>query len=249
MVSPIRRFGLLAPPGNVALEQELRCLIPAGVMYHHNRLSRPGSVMTSESLTAMADSVDRAAYDVAQAYPEIIVYGCTSGSFLFGIGREEEVARRIARHTGIASITTSTAVVAALHAVAAKTLYMITPYPDDINLHEVEFLTHYGFTVAGWDAFRCDTSEKVRAVTSDQVVALAMQHAAEISGVDALFISCTNMLSIDRIAELEAALGKPVISSNQATLWAAMRFMQVDTEGIAAGSLFKIPAQITASLP
>jgi maleate isomerase len=40
---------------------------------------------------------------------------------------------------------------------------------------------------------------------------------------EAIFISCTNFRTIEIIQELEEATGKPVISSNQATLWYALR--------------------------
>lgn len=249
MNNQMRRFGVLAPPGNVALEREFPPLLPPGVAVNHNRLSRPGAAISAESLTRMAESVERAAHDLAQSYPEVILYGCTSGSFLFGIGREAEVAQRIADLTGIPAITTSTAVVNALRAVKATRVFMITPYPDDINGHEVAFLAHYGFKVVGWDAFRCATSEKIRAVASEQVSELALKHASEIAQCDALFISCTNLLTMDQIAALEAKLAKPVVTSNQASLWAVLKFMGVDTKGVPAGRLFSTAGEIGVSRP
>jgi maleate isomerase len=247
MNNELRRFGVLAPPGNIAMERELPPLLPPHVVMNHNRLSRPGSSISAESLRAMAESVDRAAHDLAQAHPEVILYGCTSGSFLAGIGRESEIAQRIADITGIAAVTTSTAVVAALRAVGARTLFMLTPYPDDINDHEVRFLAHYDFKVHGWDAFRCATSEKIRAVSSEEVAALALGNAAAIAECDALFISCTNLLTIDQIAGLEDKLRKPVVTSNQASLWAVLRHMDVDTRDLRAGQLFSRPGEIGVS--
>lgn len=249
MNNQLRRFGVLAPPGNIAMERELPPLLPPHVAMNHNRLSRPGSAMSAESLRKMAESVDRAAHDLAQAHPEVILYGCTSGSFLFGMGREAEVAQRIANLTGIPAVTTSTAVVAALRAVGARKLFMVTPYPDDINDHEVRFLAHYGFEVAGWDAFRCATSEKIRAVSSEEVAELALRHAPAIAGCDALFISCTNLLTIDQIAGLEQKLRKPVVTSNQASLWAVLRHMEVDTRDLRAGQLFSRRGEIGVSTP
>jgi maleate isomerase len=247
MDNQVRRFGVLAPPGNTALERELPPLLPRGVTSNHNRLSRPGAAMTSDSLLRMADSIERAAHDLAQSHPELILYGCTSGSFLAGIGREAEIAQRIADITGIPSLTTSTAVIAALRAVKARRIFMVTPYPDDINQHEVAFLTHYGVTVTKWDAFRCPTSEAIRAVSSEQVAELVLQHAADIKPCDAVFLSCTNLLTIDQIPRLERELDKPVISSNQASLWAVLQGMTIDSAGIPAGHLFACRAPIEVS--
>ncbi|MEN3293928.1 MAG: maleate isomerase [Burkholderiales bacterium] len=249
MNNQLRRFGVLAPPGNIAMERELPSLLPAGVTLNHNRLSRPGNGITSESLLAMANSIERAAHDLAQAHPEIILYGCTSGSFLAGVGREAEIAQRIADMTGIAAVTTSTAVIAALRAVKAQRVFMVTPYPDDINAHEVEFLAHYGIAVGGSDTFRCQTSEAIRAVASEQVGDLVLRHKADIAQCDAVFISCTNLLTTDQIDRLEGELGKPVISSNQASLWTVLRHMDIDTSGIHAGCLFARTGEIGVSIP
>ena len=245
MDNALRRFGVLAPPGNIALERELPRLLPQGVTMNHNRLSRPGSGITSESLLAMADSIDRAVHDLSQAYPEIILYGCTSGSFLAGIGHEAEIADRIAELSNIPSITTSTAVIAALRAVGATHVFMVTPYPDDINRHEVEFLGHYGMSVGGWDAFRCATSEAIRQVSSEAVADMVMSHSDRIADCDAVFISCTNLLTTDQIDTLEEQLGKPVVSSNQASLWAVLRYLDVDMGTVSSGSLFKNYARIS----
>jgi maleate isomerase len=222
-------------------------LLPPGVVFNYNRLSRPGSGITADSLVAMAQSIDRAAHDVAQAYPEVILYGCTSGSFLFGIGREAETAQRIADLTGIPAITTSTAVVQALRAVGARRVAMFTPYPDEVNEHEVAFLEHYGFDAPCVDAFRCATSEAIRQISSEQTAELVLRHRQAIGHADAVFISCTNLLSVDQIPALEEALGKPVVSSNQASVWAVLQALRVDTSEVPGGILFTRRAEITLS--
>ena len=244
MDNSVRRIGVLAPPANVALEREFPRYLPEGVVMSHNRLSRPGSAISGESLRAMADSVERAAHDLALAYPEVILYGCTSGSFLMGIGKEEEIARKITAHTGIPAFTTSTAVVEALRAVSARSVFMITPYPQDLNEHEIAFLKHYGFRVVGLDSFLCPVSKDIRAISSEQVAAMALAHRQEIASADALFISCTNLLTMDKIAELETALGRAVVSSNQASLWSALQRLGVHEVRHPAGQLFGFACQV-----
>ena len=239
MDNNVRRIGVLAPPGNTAMERELPRHVPDDIVINHNRMSRPGTAITKESLLAMINSLDRAAHDLAQAYPEVIVYGCTSGSFLAGPGKEDELGTRIQEITGIPGVTTSTAVIRALKALKAGKVYMITPYPDDVNVEEIAFLTHRDIEVGGWDAFRCPTSEAIRKLSSEQVAELARSHHDEIRKCDALFLSCTNMLSMDQIEPLEAELGVPVLSSNHATLWAALDHMKVDKRGLGGGTLYE----------
>lgn len=239
MNNKVRRIGILAPPGNVAMEREVPMFLPPDVVMNHNRLSRPGSAISRESLLAMAESVDRAAYDLAQAYPEVIVYGCTSGSFLEGIGKEARLADRITQHTGIKAVTTSTAVVEALQVQGAKRIFLITPYPDDVNEHELTFCKHYGLDVVALDSFRCPTSEDIRAVSSEQTAALVLANKQAIAACDTIFISCTNLLAMDQIDAIEAKSGRPVVTSNQASLWAGLARMGVNMQGIRCGSLFQ----------
>jgi maleate cis-trans isomerase len=54
---------------------------------------------------------------------------------------------------------------------------------------------------------------------------------------DAYFISCANIRSIDVIEVLERDLGKPVITSNQAAFWRALRMAGVNDVIPALGSL------------
>ena len=40
---------------------------------------------------------------------------------------------------------------------------------------------------------------------------------------DGIFLSCTNTTQIEAVAAIEAALGKPVVNSNQAVLWGCLK--------------------------
>jgi maleate isomerase len=239
MDNNVRRIGVIVPPGNVAVEREFPLHIPAGFVLNVNRLSRPDSIQTSESILAMNDSLELVAHNLAQAYPEVITYACTGGSFLEGPGNEGQPAERILKRTGIPGISTSVVVVEALRAFGARRVLLVGPYPHDIMRNEVRFLEHYGFEVAAWDTFACPTSEENRKLTSDQIAARVLGHRDTIAGCDAVFISCTNILTMDQIERLERELAKPVVTSNQATLWAALVHMKVDTRGLRGGRLFE----------
>lgn len=239
MHNRVKRIGVIAPPANVALERELPRYLPEGVATSHNRLSRPEARLTKESLLAMGESVTRAAADLAYARPDVVMYGCTSGSFLDGFGNEAKLAERITGQIGVPAFTTSTAVLEALRAVGARRVFMVTPYPEEMNAHEVKFLAHHGFEVPAYDSFRCAVSEDIKAIDSEEVAALVLRNRAAIAGCDALFVSCTNLLVLDQIERLEAELDVPVVTSNQASLWAALRRLGVATEDVACGRLFR----------
>lgn len=235
----VRRIGVLGPPANIALERELPAYLPPNVVINYNRLSRPEAEMSKDSLVTMAASVDRAARDLSFARPEVIAYGCTSGSFLEGSSNQTRIADRITTLTGIPAFTTSTALLEALSAMNVSSVYMVTPYPDDINEHEVRFFGDHDFHVAGYDSFRCAVSAGIRAIKSNEVADLILSHTDEVAAADAVLVSCTNMLVLDQIERLEKILDKPVLTSNQATLWAALKRLDIPTENIACGRLFR----------
>jgi maleate isomerase len=236
----IVRIGLVVPPGNVAMERELPLYLPEGVAMNVNRLSRPTPALNKESLLAMVASLDQAVKDLSFCYPtpSAIIYGCTSGSFVNGPGREAELAVRITDLTGIPAVTTSTAILDGLRAVGAKKVFMLTPYIEDVTKHEVDLLEHHGFSFGGVDSFNCADTRDIAKISTQQVARRVMEHGATIRGCDTIFISCTQLLTMDVIEELETALGKPVVTSNQCSLWAGMKLAKAPAAKNAPGTLF-----------
>lgn len=233
-----RRIGALIPPGNVTVEQEFPHYLPAGYRAHFNRLYRASVSVDKDGLLSMIRSAEQASRGLAQSDVEIILYACTSGSFVSGPGREDEIAEMITQWTGLPACTTSTAVIRGLRAVGAKRVFMVTPYSDAIHQQEIEFLAHRGIEVAGHDTFRCADTVEIRDIPSPRVAELVLSHRDLAARCDAVFISCTNLLTLDQIEPLERALGVPVLSSNGCTLWAALQHLRAPLDGIPLGRLF-----------
>ena len=215
--------------------------MPSGVFVHYNRLYRPTVSVDKEGLLSMFKSAEQASRGLAQAGVETIVYACTSGSFLSGPGREDEIGESIHQWTGLPAFTTSTSVIKGLKALNAKRVFMLTPYPDDIHAQEIEFLKFRGIAVDGDDTFRCADTVQIRDIPSETVAERVLQHRARASQCYAVFLSCTNLLTLDQIANLERELGVPVTSSNHCTLWAALTHMKVATSCLGLGRLFELP--------
>lgn len=217
----LRRFGLIVPAGNMALEWEFSRHLPAGFAFNTARaMRRTDDGLTAASLLAMGEAALPAAQSLMRTRPELILYGCTSGSFVEGA---QDIPARITAETGIACITTSEAVIEALRMVGARSIVLLTPYPDAVNQSEIRFLTQAGIAVTLCDSLPCGPDHPIGAVSDDETVALALRHVSAIREADALFISCTNLLTLDRIALLESVLGRPVVTSNLASLWAVLR--------------------------
>ncbi|MBI4182400.1 MAG: aspartate/glutamate racemase family protein [Proteobacteria bacterium] len=236
----VKRVGVLLPPNDVTLEYEFFRFAPPGVTTHFHRLRRSSSVLTAESLLEMVDSLEERAKEITHVHPDVIVYGCTSGSLLGGPDRHRELGERIRACTGIPGLTTASAVIEALAALAARRVFVATPYPEAINRSLVAFLAHHGHETVGLTSFLFEHGDRTGYVESAETAALVRASREAIRGADAVFVSCTNLRAMDQVEALEGELGLPVVTSNQATLWAALRTIGVETAAIRAGRLFRL---------
>lgn len=235
----LRRIGVIVPGGNMTLEWEFPPHLPPGFTANWSRVSRPNwGTVNKDSLLAMNDLAVRGGTDLVRLKPEAILYACTSGSFVEGAGKEADIAARISQATGIPALTTSMAVLEALRHLQARSVFMVTPYPDDINELEAEWLRVNGFDVIGYDSFRCDEKRPIASIASEEVAALVLRHRDSATQADAVFISCTNLLTFDQIDRLERELDRPVVSSNLASLWAVLKAIDAPVEGAGTGRLF-----------
>lgn len=234
-----RRIGVLVPPGNVAVENEFPYFLPDGVGCSFSRLYRKSREVTVEGHREMLRSTEAAALSVAQSDPGIILFACTSASFMDGVGADEALSKRITDATGIQAIATATAVAQALRAVNARKVFMVTPYRDDMNTLERTFYSDAGFEIVDLQAIPCRTTTEIREVPSRQAAELVSAHGDTLAHCDSIFISCTNLHTLDQIAEVEKATGLPVVTSNQATLWAGLRGIGASGRGLGAGRLLE----------
>jgi len=141
---------------------------------------------------------------------------------------------------GIAAVTTAAAIVTALESLGARRIAVATPYHDALNAHEVEFLEGCGLEVLAIRGLRIGAggpAEYIRIAETPLARVAEHARAAMTADAEALVISCTDFPTLPIIPDLEAELGVPVISSNTATLWAALREAGIGDRVEGAGRL------------
>ena len=136
-------------------------------------------------------------------------------------------------------LTTSTSLLDAFKALGAGNAAVVTPYPDETNVLEKKFLEDNGVHVTnikGMTSKRCSLDE-----LSDRPHDI-YQHVKnlDLTGADSIFISCTGMNVLDIISTIESDFGLPVLTSNQVTLWGALRKARVGDKIPYLGKLFTI---------
>lgn len=228
------RIGLVVPSSNTTNGPEFQWAAPDGVSVHMARMRLERT--NAETLTEMADEIDRCGDLLSTADVDVAVFGCTSGSLVGGSGYEETVESKLQQVAGVPTVATAAAIKRAFAALNVETLAVTTPYIDELNRREAEFLEDAGYDVLNITGLGMETNVDIGRLFPE--TAYSEARVVDKSAADAVFISCTDYGTFKFIEQLEQDLGKPVVTSNQATLWATLRTLGVETTG--PGQLFDI---------
>ncbi|MGH3088432.1 MAG: maleate cis-trans isomerase family protein [Rubrobacteraceae bacterium] len=208
-------------PFDLVLDREYWRWLPENASLHITRTPTVELPVGIEfvSLISQAAVIMRAVRDLAIASPEVIAYACASGSFVEGLAGEARLRAAMEEAGAKRAVTTSGALLEALQALDAKRVAVGTPYDGEVTERLSRFLAEAGRDTVS-NAFLGLTGDIFR-VSADSVRALAI--AVDRPEADAVFLSCTNLRTFRVLPELEKELGKPVLSANQVTMWAALR--------------------------
>ena len=230
------KFGVILPSVNITTESEFYRCLPDGVTAHFTRMEFKET--TREYFEQMVDDVPAGTRMLAHAGVDAIMFACTSGSLYGGLGYDQKIIAKMKAHIDVPASTTSTAVIEAFKAVGAKKVAVATPYEDWVNELEKNFfegngvkvLNIQGLGLRGLDVCEVHPETLYRfAKTQDKKEA------------DALFLSCMGLRTLEVLSRLERDLRKPVLSSNQVTLWKLFNLCRIPGSDIRCdfGSLFK----------
>ncbi|HEX2482589.1 MAG TPA: hypothetical protein VHQ69_11965, partial [Methylomirabilota bacterium] len=117
-----------------------------------------------------------------------------------------------------------------------KRVAVAAPYIDEVCARLRRFLEESGLGVTSLENLGL-RGMAITEVTSPEVMELAKR--ADRPEAEALFLSCTNLRTFDALEPLEQELGKPVISSNLATMWHAIRLAGLAPRLAGLGSLYR----------
>lgn len=228
------KIGVIVPPTNSANEAEWWRMAPEGVTIHSARMPLHTDTQSAAGQAALLADIETHCKDLAQVGPSVLVYGCTAGSM---VSPPTALSDAMQEFCGIPAITTAQSIVEALRALGVQSVAVGTPYHDALNRHEQAFLEAEGFLVTGieglgYGAGGPDEYRSIARIDGESVMALARRVDHE--DADAVLLSCTDLGTLDHLRLLEQALGKPVISSNSATFWLALRKAGI-TDAVASG--------------
>lgn len=214
------RLGIVVPH-DMALDGEMWRWVPKGVTLHFTREALVPLPVTVEMAMLIGDpaAIAQCVADLSTIEPSVVAYGCTSGSFANGILGENTLVASMETAGAAKALTTSGAVLEAIRHLGAERVSIATPYDEPMTALLDEYLNEAEIDVVGKACL--GLHEKIWEVGYARTKRLIRE--ADRDSADAIVVSCTNLSTYDLIAPLERELGKPIVTANQATMWAALR--------------------------
>lgn len=218
----IRHFGALIPSTNTTVEIEYTRLLPETLQVHVGRLGKGGATTFSPSLDA---DVAYQAKLLGSAKVEVVSLAQTSAS-LFEDGYDDRVKQLMTEGAGVPSLTSAEAVAQAVRALGASRIALVSPYSDAvIDRAKAYYETRHGLNVVAMKGFGATDAYAIGGLSADN----ATDAFAEVDQpeIEALVIPGGNFPTMKFVPAWEEQFGKPVITTNQAALWAMMNVMDI----------------------
>jgi maleate isomerase len=228
------RLGVIVPSSNTNLEPDVIALLPRGAWAHFNRAGEyaPDSVPDLAQLRDLATcGLEPRVRELCAAGVDVVAYGCTSASYAMGVSFDCQLTQAMQTWSSLPAVTAAGAVGEAMSALGVRRIGLASPYEEKVQEAAMAFLEERGAkVVASVLPGSPLTNREQGELSPAEVVALARR--ANVAGAEAVLLSCTDMRAVELVATLEAEFGKPVITSNQALVWAALRRVGVTGEAL-----------------
>ena len=230
------QLGFIVLSTDLVMEENIVRLAPEGVGTSVTRLRTATECNVANLREHIEGMAEAASILQPGVRPDIVCYACTSGSIVIG---EDRVMAEIKRGAPWAQpATLVTGVVNALRRLAARKLVVATPYLDEINTMEAEYLVDQGFEVLDIQGLNVEDGEAMGRITRECLRDFAL--SVDRPDADAIFFSCGGVRTIDVLQEIEDVAGKPVVSSNQAMMWNCLRRAGIGDRIEGYGRLFEL---------
>lgn len=215
-----RRVGLLVPSSNSTQEPEFVEMLPASVSLHVARLTL--ARIDPESTVNIVAELEKESRKLADAAVDIMVFAATAPSTRLGKGYDAQLIRRMEEaSSGKPATTAATAMLDAFATLGVRRVALAAPWSETTNKWVAAFLESHGIEVVSQVAMGVVSNNEVGRLHPDT----AFEHGrkADRKDADAVFLACGNWWTASIVERLEKAVGKPVLTTNNMTIWQALK--------------------------
>lgn len=225
-----RRVGMLIPSSNTSIEREYPAWMPRHISFHFARLTM--TTLTAEGMAAQLGEIRQAVESLRDARVDAVLLCQTAASFWMGSDWDATIRRDMAGWAGAPALTAAATVLDALAALDAQRVVFAAPFPPEIGEASLRYLRAAGIDVVHSAFGGLRDNFAIAEMPRDEIIELALR--ADHPQAQVLLMPGGNMPCVEVAEEIEARLGKPMVSTNQAGMRAVL-------------SLFGMPDRITGA--
>ncbi len=216
-----RRIGVLLPSSNSVQEPDFRDVLPRRITLHVARMGL--TQVEADSTLRIVEEIETESRKLADVDVDVVFFAATAPSSRNGIGYDRELVTRIEAASGKPATTASTALLEALRMLSAKTIVLGAPWSDAVNRTAAAFIEANGFNVLAQETLGLVDNLDIGLL--DPQTAYDVGRRVDRPGADAVMLACGNWSTFAIIDRLERDLGKPVLTTNQVSLWHALKII------------------------
>jgi maleate isomerase len=230
------KVGLLALSTDLTIEKDFNSVcnkLPIDIFVNRIHNENP---LTKENLLKMREQIEEITEKILPGEKiNTVAYGCTSGTIAIG---EDKVKEKIQLAKPKCYVTTPiTSAIKAFELMKVKKIAIFTPYPESVNKTIYEYFVKKNIEVLSFGTFNLNLDSDIANIDPKYLYETLIK--LDISGADALFISCTALPVLKILDEVEKKINKLVFSSNQTLIWDTIRSIGYKSPVEGYGKLFR----------
>jgi len=171
--------------------------------------------------TAEVDNLTEATRRLSLVRPDVVMWACTSASFIVGRRGAERQAQAMSEVAKVPASSTSLAFAHALSMLGLRRVAVLAPYPEPASRAFVSFLREWNIEVDGFRWLDAPNGFDSALIPAETVLRAAQE--TDRNAAEAFLIPDTALSTMSIVDELERVLGKLVLTANQVTIWEGLR--------------------------
>jgi maleate isomerase len=232
------RLGVILPSVNTVVEQWYPRCMPVDASLHTARILLPDALTPQAVIQMDREGGQQALRQLVSCRVAALVYGCFSSSVIGGLEYDKQLQAELAATAAVPVSTAAAAMIDACSKLGLRRVCLVSPYGDDIDAAERQYLCASGLRIVGHTHFGIVSSFALAEPDGAKIADAALQCMSH--EADGIVLTCMNMRSHLAIERLESQTGKPVVTCTQAVLWKLMRMAGRTDVITGGGRLFMV---------